>query len=415
MDSCLTCTGCSPESRKEYFNNIKEKYQDTDLTTFEYDFETYSRPYSMILGLTDDCNLQCSYCFVKQNTNYMTFEVADQAIQWLKQNYIATNREGKPSVTFFGGEPLLCFDSVIVPIVEKYRDEIDFSITTNGILLDEDKVDFFYKNNIEILLSFDGVRSVQNTQRSSKNLDSYETVLKNIPYLLLRRPNTIMRMTLTKYAVPHLFETVLMAEELGFKSISFCVDAFEDWEYEDLYNYEEQLEKIGLHIYKSFFNKSDEAIKVDQLIKTYNKIEQSLQGNLKYNNSLFRCGLGTTSCAITPTGDIVPCQEKISNPTWILGDVFNGIDANKHKEFLKWYIDNMNNNFTCDRLCRTNKEAVHCFSNTCPSRLEDLNFKSSTSECIFNRTNLRIANRLFMLCYKNINPLMENYFQGGNN
>ena len=62
-----------------------------------------------------------------------------------------------------------------------------------------------------------------------------------------------MRMTLTKYAVPHLFETVLMAEELGFKSISFCVDAFEDWEYEDLYNYEEQLEKIGLHIYKSFF------------------------------------------------------------------------------------------------------------------------------------------------------------------
>ena len=125
--------------------------------------------------------------------------------------------------------------------------------------------------------------------------------------------------------------------------------------------------------------------------------------------------MGTTSCAITPTGDIVPCQEKISNPTWILGDVFNGIDANKHKEFLKWYIDNMNNNFTCDRLCRTNKEAVHCFSNICPSRLEDLNFKSSTSECIFNRTNLRIANRLFMLCYKNINPLMENYFQGGNN
>ena len=367
-----------------------------------------------IIVVTNKCNFDCKYCFErdkirKEDEFIITKEEIEKYIDDIKSS------ERNPVIVIFGGEPLLCFDSIIVPIVEKYKNEIDFSITTNGILLDEDKVDFFYKNNIEILLSFDGIRSVQNTQRSSKNLDSYETVLKNIPYLLLRRPNTIMRMTLTKYAVPHLFETVLMAEELGFKSISFCVDAFEDWEYEDLYNYEEQLEKIGLHIYKSFFNNNNEVIKVDQLIKTYNKIEQSLQGNLKYNNSLFRCGLGTTSCAITPIGDIIPCQEKISNPTWILGDVFNGIDANKHKEFLKWYIDNMNNNFTCDRLCRTNKEAVHCFNNTCPSRLEDLKFKPSTSECIFNRTNLRIANRLFMLCYKNINPLMENYFQGGNN
>ena len=168
-----------------------------------------------------------------------------------------------------------------------------------------------------------------------------------------------------------------------------------------------------MHIYKSFFNKSDEAIKVDQLIKSYNKIEQSLSGNLKYNNSLFRCGLGTTSCAITPSGDIIPCQEKISSPTWILGNVFDGINPIKHKEFLKWYIDNLNNNFTCDSLCRTVKETVHCFSEICPSRLEDLKFKTSTSECIFNRTNLRIANRLFMQCYQNINPLMENYFKGG--
>ena len=77
-----------------------------------------------------------------------------------------------------------------------------------------------------------------------------------------------------------------------------------------------------------------------------------------------------------------------------------------------FHMDNLNNNFTCDNLCRAVKETVHCFSDLCPSRLEDLNFKPSTSECIFKRTNLRIANRLFKLCYKDINPLMENYFQG---
>ena len=61
------------------------------------------------------------------------------------------------SVNFFGGEPLLYFDSLIKPLVEKYKDIVSFGITTNGILLDEDIVDFFYENNIQPLLSFDGI------------------------------------------------------------------------------------------------------------------------------------------------------------------------------------------------------------------------------------------------------------------
>ncbi|MGN1326575.1 MAG: hypothetical protein ACI4VQ_00590 [Clostridia bacterium] len=61
------------------------------------------------------------------------------------------------SVNFFGGEPLLCFDSLIKPLVEKYKDIVSFGITTNGVLLDEDIVDFFYENNIQLLLSFDGI------------------------------------------------------------------------------------------------------------------------------------------------------------------------------------------------------------------------------------------------------------------
>ena len=69
--------------------------------------------------------------------------------------------------------------------------------------------------------------------------------------------------------------------------------------------------------------------------------------------------------------------------------------------------------FLVSSLLSLNITPVLAMDNMCPSRLKDLKFKTSTSECIFNRTNLRIANRLFMQCYQNINPLMENYFKGG--
>lgn len=406
--SCADCSSCNLKSREERFNSIKTLYSDQDLNNFQYDFETYSRPYAMLLGLTSDCNLACKYCFVKQKPEYMTYEIAEQSIEWLKENYKIKNKDGKLDIVFFGGEPLLCYDDIIVPIVNKYKDIATFSITTNGILLDEDKVDFLYKNNISVLLSFDGVKKVQNTQRAGKNIDSYRTVINNIPYLLLRIPDTTMRTTLTKDSLPYLYDTVLLAEELGFKSISFVPNAYENWTEKDEIIYEQQLTKIGLHIYKGFFNKK-RTIKVMPIINSYNKISTSMDSGLYFNNHLFRCGLGTTSCAITPDGKIIPCQEKISNPTYILGDVWNGIDSNLHSKFLNDYIEKLNN-FTCNLRCSTLKECLHCISTICPSRLEDLNYKFSTPTCIFNRVTLRIANRLSLICYQNINPLMSLYF-----
>ena len=305
MSCSGNCFSCSPENKNKYFQNVKNRFQIEDLSNFTYNFDVYSRPSSMLLGLTDNCNLACSYCFVKQKPLEMTYEIAEKSVEWLLSNH---SNDSTPLVTFFGGEPLLKYDDIIVPIVEKYKEKITFSITTNGTLLDEDKVDFFFKNNVGILLSFDGVKEVQNTQRVGKEINSFDTVRDNIPYLLLRFPNTTMRMTLTKLAIPHLYDTILLAEEFGFKNITFCPNAYEDWDWDDAVTYEDQLEKIGLHIFKSFYNNNDIAIRVNPLIDYFNNIELGVQGNLHYNNSLMRCGLGTTSCAITPEGQIIPCQ-----------------------------------------------------------------------------------------------------------
>lgn len=94
----------------------------------------------------------------------MTIDIARKgvklAIENAKKGSIRNNNTERPLVVFFGGEPLLMFSQIIVPIVEEFSEQCDFSLTTNGILLNEDVVDFFYKNNVEVLLSFDGIKKV---------------------------------------------------------------------------------------------------------------------------------------------------------------------------------------------------------------------------------------------------------------
>jgi uncharacterized protein len=387
-----TCASC----RLQAFNNIKNKYAAEQ----EFHYEP-ARPQVMLLGVTNRCNLSCPYCFVHQNSVDMSLETAEQAIQWYK-----TNNPEHPMVTFFGGEPLLRFDEIIVPLVEKYHSEIEFCLTTNGVLLDEDKVDFFRKYNIQPLLSFDGPPQVQNTQRPGKTCNSFNEVLKNIPYLLLRLPNTLMRATITKNSIPYLYETVLMAEQLNFKKVTFCPNAYEDWDIEteeELYN---QFNKIGLYIYKNLRENNFNTIKVDPICARYSDIMKI--DNLRFNNCLQRCGLGTTTCSITPYGQIIPCQEKTSNPTVILGDIWKGIDFQKHEEYLRDYFEKVNN-LQCDKGC-SDREKLICLSDICPSRLEDLGYVFSSAQCAFIRTALRVAGRLNYLCANSSFAHIRNYF-----
>ena len=395
------CDSCTPELRLLNFEAIKEKYP--ALTAFQYNPIEYSSPTTVMLGVTNRCNLNCEYCFVTQNQLDMTLEIAERSVEWALENY-EKKSDYKVSINFFGGEPLLKFNDIIKPLVEKYNEKVYFNITTNGILLDEDIVDFFYKYNVGILLSFDGVPEVQNKQRSN----SFNQILNNIPYLLLRFPNTVMRATMTKHSIPYLYDTVLMAEELGFKKVTFCPNAYESWDKGIEKQLYEQFKKIGLHIYRGLRN-NNEIIKVDPLVSFFDNANLALNEKLFFNNHVLRCGLGTTTCAVTPTGDIVPCQEKISCPTTILGNIFSGIDYKKHKEFLIDYFTKVNN-IKCDLGC-SEKECLNCLSNVCPSRLEDLDFKFSTSTCAFIRTATSIASRLHLLCNNSDSTFIRNYFE----
>lgn len=222
-----------------------------------------------------------------------------------------------------------------------------------------------------------------------------------------------MRSTLTKNSIPYIYDSVLMAEQFGFKSIVFCPNGYEEWSLEDEQLLEKQLLKVGQYIYEGFF--SNEIgyypIAVDPLNKYYQYICRSTVGELGFYNGVMRCGLGTTTCGIAPNGDIVPCQEKTSKSDNNIGNVFTGIDAKKHEEFLKNYL-NYINNITCNKGCNE-KDRLYCLTNFCPSRLEDLNYNHSSAECAFNRISTKIAARLHFLCADSCHTNIHSYFESG--
>ena len=81
---CETCAGCNAESRKAIFEKFKEDYK--AINTFSYSYKRHSKPTSMLLSLTNRCNLACDYCFVNQNEIDMTYEIAEKSVEWALNN-----------------------------------------------------------------------------------------------------------------------------------------------------------------------------------------------------------------------------------------------------------------------------------------------------------------------------------------
>lgn len=410
----MSCNGdCG--SCLQGFSRNTATYGEVDLTgiekqinEFEYNPEIHSRPSVVFLGVTARCNLACKYCFVKQHNTDMSLETAENAVKIALKNGEAKGR--KPDIIFFGGEPLLMYDEIIVPIMEKYGDRASFTFTTNATLLDEDKVDFFYKHGCTPLISLDGIKEVQDTQRPGKGFSSFDAVLNNIPYILFRFPNITMRATVSKQFIPRMYEGYLMGKELGFKNFSFCINAFDEWDEQDANNYKEQLNKIGEDIYRNCFK--GEICTESTLCSIYSDISDTIFNRAKFNNEVMKCGMGTTTFSVTPDGLIVPCQEKVSNPTWVLGDVNNGgFDEKKHKEFLEWYIERMNH-LSCPNNC-DNFIRRYCLQRQCSSRLEDLDFKLSSSICAQSKIQAKFGNRLWHLVHDSLLPEVRAAFTIG--
>jgi len=282
---------------------------------------------AMCLHIAHDCNLRCGYCFAAQgdfggSRCLMPFEVGKKAIDFLiKNSYGRRNLE----LDFFGGEPLMNFE-VVKQIVEyarglekQYNKNFRFTLTTNGLLLNDENIDYINKEMSNIVLSIDGRKEVNDRLRYRVNGSGcYDTIVDKYKTLVDRRGHDqyYVRGTFTKYNLDFA-EDVLHLNELGFDQISVepvvtdsTVDyALTESDIPQIYAEYERLAKIIIDK-----KKNKESINFFHF-----KIDLD-QGPCAIKR-LRGCGAGNEYVAVTPTGDIYPCHQFVGMDEWKMGSV----------------------------------------------------------------------------------------------
>jgi len=368
--------------------------------------ESLSKPYAAIMSLTDNCTNACPYCFVRFNKSRMSYSTAAQAVEYISAN--AAEHGRKPTITFFGGEPLMEFFSIIKPLVLAYPD-VNYSITTNGSLLFPEIVDFFAEHNIPVLLSIDGPKDIQDVQRPAVYSDdsSFEILEMNLPYATNKLgPNIMARATITKLSHNRLIDIYRTFQQFGFQRFAFAVNAWESFEQSEVEEFHSQ------------FHILSEQIMLDLLQQRYNmvlanlgtmatSIKQHLYSENAVDNSLERCGLATTGCGIATDGTIKCCQEKNSNPDRSIGNVWNGIDAAQHQPELQQWIDLT---YDCKEDCPALLKRI-CLNDLCPSRIEDLNLTGPASgNCMLNKAMFNDAWRFYNLFHNTTDEFIRTQY-----
>jgi len=286
---------------------------------------------ALCLHVSHDCNLRCKYCFASQGDfkgerSLMSLEVGKRALEFLIEN--SGNRRNL-EVDFFGGEPLMNFD-VVKELVyygreleKNYNKHFRFTITTNGVLLDDDKMDFINEHMDNVVLSLDGRKSVNDTMRKTVNgQGSYDIIVSKFKELINRRKDKdyYIRGTFTSYNLDFSQDALHFYNE-GFKKIS--IEPVVTSPEMDYALKEEHIEDI-LNEYDKFSKEYIEIKKVDKEFLFFHFMIDLNQGPCLAKRSI-GCGAGSEYMAVTPTGELYPCHQFVGNEKFKLGDVFRGV------------------------------------------------------------------------------------------
>lgn len=286
---------------------------------------------ALCLHVAHDCNLRCKYCFASQgdfkgDRSLMSFETGKKALDFLLKN--SGNRKNL-EVDFFGGEPLMNFD-LVKKLVEygreeekKYNKHFRFTITTNGMLLDEEIENFINENMDNVVLSIDGRKEVNDEMRPTINKKgSYDVIVPKFKELIEKRGDKdyFIRGTFTN-------ENLDFSKDLrdfyenGFKKTS--IEPVVTDEKESYAIREEHLDRI-LDEYEKMSKDYIEIRKKDKDFSFFHFIIDLSQGPCIVKRTV-GCGAGSEYVAITPQGEIYPCHQFVGEEEFLLGNVDDGI------------------------------------------------------------------------------------------
>lgn len=287
---------------------------------------------ALCLHIAHDCNLACKYCFAGEGEYHggrslMSYEVGKKALDFLIAN--SGNRVNL-EVDFFGGEPLMNFQVVkdLVAYGRSREKECNkrfrFTLTTNGILLDDDVMEFANKEMANVVLSIDGRKEVHDYMRPTRNgKGSYDLVIDKFKKMakLRNQTNYYVRGTFTHYNLDFSRDVIHLAD-LGFKQISAePVVAPEDQDYAIR---EEDLPKL-FEEYDALAREMIEREKQGNGFQFFHFMIDLTGGPCLYKR-LSGCGSGTEYLAVTPWGDLYPCHQFVGMEEFKLGSVDTGVE-----------------------------------------------------------------------------------------
>ncbi len=286
---------------------------------------------ALCLHVAHTCNLNCSYCFASQGKYHgdralMSFEVGKRALDFLIEH---SGKRRNLEVDFFGGEPLMNWD--VVKDLVKYARSVEkehgknfrFTLTTNGVLIDDDVIEFSNKEMSNVVLSLDGRKEIHDRLRVDyAGNGSYDRIVPKFKKFVESRggKNYYMRGTFT-HANPDFTKDVFHMADMGFTELSMepvvCAEGDPaGLTKEDIETVKDQYEILANEMLK----RQQEG----RPFTFYHYMLDLTEGPCIYKR-ISGCGSGTEYMAVTPWGDLYPCHQFVGEESYKLGNIWDGV------------------------------------------------------------------------------------------
>lgn len=289
---------------------------------------------ALCLHIAHACNMTCGYCFAGKGEYHgekelMSYETGKRALDWLIEN---SGSRKNLEVDFFGGEPLLNFQ-VVKDLVAYGRSlekacgkQFRFTLTTNGLLLDDEVIEFTNREMSNVVISLDGRKEINDEMRKTLNGGgTYDAILPAFKKLARSRGQQgyYMRGTYTHFNTDFASDILHMAD-LGFKELSMePVVAPSDAPYaltkEDVPKLLSEYERLA----KEMLDRKREKKGRDF---TFYHYMIDLTGGPCIVKRISGCGVGTEYMAVTPSGELYPCHQFVGDENFLLGNIWDGIN-----------------------------------------------------------------------------------------
>ncbi len=319
---------------------------------------------ALCLNISHACNMKCKYCFADggtfgtedTNAGLMNFETAKNAVDFLLE---MSGEKKNCEIDFFGGEPLLNWDVIIKTVdyaiekAKKYDKNIRFTLTTNGLLLSREIMEYLNNYDFAVVLSLDGRKEIHDFNRKDKHSrNTYERILPAYKEFVESRNHReyFIRGTFTLDNLDF-SNDVLHLAELGFKEISLepvisLPENRHSLENTDFATIQQEYKKLAL----AYEKKAKEGKGF-----SFYHFEIDLEGGPCEKKRLSGCGAGTEYLAVTPNGDIYPCHQFVGRSQFLMGNINESF---KLKDRVQQVFKD--NNFLNKRACKDCWAKFYC-------------------------------------------------------